>query len=779
MYRYCFMAPTSGPVLQTLSPFIHWIPRILNATDTWFRFRPVYWATTLSALLVAGSVLSVSPVYGQDAFITTWETTTSNESITIPTDGGASTSDYDFSIDWGDGTSETVTGNDPDPSHTYSAAGTYTVEIRGTFPHLYLDASFSGDGDIDNAEKLQTVEQWGDIEWESMDSAFEGARNMTDASSDAPNLSGVSSMHETFREAAAFNGDVGDWDVSNVITMRLLFDGATSFNRDIGGWNVTNVTDMGRLFRDAEAFNQDIGKWDVSNVTDMPAMFKNALAFNQDIGGWDVSNVRSMARFFVNAVSFNQDIGDWTVSNVTNMSIMFEGATAFNQDIGSWDVARVTDMSDMFRNATSFDQDISAWDVSNVQSFHGIDGFLFGAGLSSSNYDALLDGWQALDLQNGRSFHAGSSEYSASHGAPGRAAISSEHNWSFTDGGEISASAITLTDGSNYDPAVLEGESDDNPLSRLEMRADKSGASVPSVIVATCGTNEGIENVRLWHSSSSTFDTGSANPLASKAINPSTSTPSTILFDGFQQSIPTSSSYLYATVDVTSSVSGDVQLHLRKGTDLMRDGGTLTNGADEFPMPLARTSGPLPTQTEGFTVTFEYARTVLNWTANTNVAPTGFEIHRRTSESDTWTMLAKTESPEKTGSTFRYFDHDLPRVSDSVTYRLQQVAPNGCVYQSEAVTVEIEHTETLTLEKTFPNPAQEDVTVRYAVPDGVTDVALEFYDILGRQIRSLDVPTEQGRHELQLNGLRLSSGTYVLRLAANGQTRSRRFVVVR
>ncbi|MEX0721468.1 MAG: PKD domain-containing protein [Balneolaceae bacterium] len=90
-------------------------------------------------------------------FITTWETTTGNESITIGTNG-FNVTDYDFTIDWGDGTVEEIMGNDPDPSHLYATAGTYTVEISGVFPWMY---SYQND----DITKLQSIEQWGDIEW--------------------------------------------------------------------------------------------------------------------------------------------------------------------------------------------------------------------------------------------------------------------------------------------------------------------------------------------------------------------------------------------------------------------------------------------------------------------------------------------------------------------------------------------------------------------------------------------------------------------------------------
>ena len=45
------------------------------------------------------------------------------------------------------------------------------------------------------------------------------------------------------------------------------------------------------------AKNGDISNWDVSNVEDMECMFYNT-KFNGDISNWDVSNVKDMDDMF-------------------------------------------------------------------------------------------------------------------------------------------------------------------------------------------------------------------------------------------------------------------------------------------------------------------------------------------------------------------------------------------------------------------------------------------------------------------------------------------------
>ena len=92
----------------------------------------------------------------------------------------------------------------------------------------------------------------------------------------------------------------------------------SQFNGDISNWDLSNVTNMGFMFSESQ-FNGDISNWDVSNVTNMIGMFYKS-QFNGDISKWDVSNVIDCRSFRTNT--------SWTlpIPNFTNCNpnLIFE-----------------------------------------------------------------------------------------------------------------------------------------------------------------------------------------------------------------------------------------------------------------------------------------------------------------------------------------------------------------------------------------------------------------------------------------------------------------------
>jgi len=220
-------------------------------------------------------------------------------------------------------------------------------------------------------------------------------------------VSKVSNMTAMFQRSSSIP-DISGWNVSGATIMDFMFYEVTGIIPDISGWSPNSCISMKQMFRECDQpFLQNLNSWDVSKVTDMSSMFYQNLVFNGDISGWDVSSVKTMSSMFAYATAFNQDISGWTTSSLTNMYNMFTQASSFNQNIGSWDISNVTDMTYIFYYCT----------------------------LSTSKYDAILNGWDAQVPKTGVHFHGGYSKYSTAS-STARAALISDHSWVFDgDGG--------------------------------------------------------------------------------------------------------------------------------------------------------------------------------------------------------------------------------------------------------------------------------------------------------------------------------------------------------
>ena len=302
-------------------------------------------------LVVVFGVFSVSPLASEaaitpgdpDNFITTWNSaaieigSTASNQIRILGSGTG----YDYDIYWEDTASSSINGTTHTTSNnfvlTFPSPGIYRVEIAGDFPRILTSSN--------ERNKMRTIEQWGSIQWTSMESAFNNAYELRVPATDAPDLSNVTNMSSMFYRAFSFNDPIGHWDVSNVTNMESVFNNAYNFNQPLNNWNVSSVTNMSEMFRDASAFNQPLDNWNVSNVTNMSQMFNwniafNAPVFNQPLNNWNTTNVTSMYGMFARAVAFNQPLDNWNISSSSNMGDMLYGTrlSTTNQDatLASW-----------------------------------------------------------------------------------------------------------------------------------------------------------------------------------------------------------------------------------------------------------------------------------------------------------------------------------------------------------------------------------------------------------------------------------------------------------
>lgn len=305
-------------------------------------------------------------IKAQNEFITIWKTGTSQQ-IFFPGRG------TDFNVAWEEigypqhtGTMTGITsvkdfiitlGNplNPDPANA-----TYKVKIsngNGSFNQIkFADNSLIPSYLCLDRMKIIDIAQWGNIQWQTFDSAFILCTEMNVSATDAPDLSSVTSTKEMFFLCVSLVGNpsFNTWNTSKITNMYNMFGEALYFNAPVGNWDVSNVTDMSYLF-DYTSFNYPLENWNTSKVTDMQHMFHGSTLFNQDITKWDTSKVTDMTEMF-HETSFNQNLGQWNLSSLTTAEDMFldSGMNCQNYDntLYAWSMNTVTSSNVNLGNAS-------------------------------------------------------------------------------------------------------------------------------------------------------------------------------------------------------------------------------------------------------------------------------------------------------------------------------------------------------------------------------------------------------------------------------------------
>lgn len=263
------------------------------------RFRTAL-SAVVAALMVAFGLTLVAPPASAagTTFSSTWDTTktstgsSGSNQIKLPL---IATGNYNFVVDWGDGSTNTITSwNQAETTHTYASSGVKNLSIAGTIKGW----QFANVGD---KLKITDISAWGPLQLGNDGAYFWGAANLNLTATDGPDLSATNNLSNMFLNASKLNADLSSWDVSGVTNLNGAFRGAVMFNGNISNWNVSAVTTMNGTFRGATAFNSDISGWNVGAVTNMSSMFNAAPAFDRNLAAWNVTNVSDMASMFASA----------------------------------------------------------------------------------------------------------------------------------------------------------------------------------------------------------------------------------------------------------------------------------------------------------------------------------------------------------------------------------------------------------------------------------------------------------------------------------------------
>ena len=360
------------------------------------------------------------------SFISTWRTTTSSETVTLPYEAAGT---YSGTIDWGDG-GPTSLNSYANRAHVYAVAGDYVITVTG----VTTGFRFANTGD---KTKIRSIQSWGTLRLRNNGWYFWGCSNLDLSSvSDTLDLTGITNMSYMFIGCGSLTSvnNINSWSTSAITNMSSMFSGDILFNQSLS-FDTGAVNDMSVMFNDCHAFNGTI-TFNTISVQNMSAMFSNCDTFNQPLS-FNTGAVKNMSYMFQGCSTFNSVLTFTSTAIVENMRAMFSECTAFDQPL-VWNTGAVQNMIAMFNSASAFKQNIGSWDISSVTDFSNFMSGKTPATWPTTYFDNLLCAWKLQTVQPGLTIHFGSANYTNATGGPCRTVLQSPpKNWTIYSGGGV------------------------------------------------------------------------------------------------------------------------------------------------------------------------------------------------------------------------------------------------------------------------------------------------------------------------------------------------------
>jgi surface protein len=341
--------------------------------------------TELYGALHTTPIHAITPVKQyNDALVTTFVTTSTNQSISIP---AYSVGTFDGEIDWGDGTVLPFTAyNDPNLTHIFADIGDHQISITGTFTRWYYTTG--------SYTYLKSVDNFGATGFTSLAQAFRASSRLESITAGDSDLSAVTSMDDMCNSCTSLTTvDFSNADLNNVTIFNdaftattnlneVILDGATFGNHGSNSGMFTNAgshtismlgtTFTGSAYKSFTSNNRVITSCDCTNMviagTTLADMFTSAvLCTSVDFSNVQIPNVTSMANMFTSTKIAEFDFCLFERPNVTNLSSMFSSTTSITPiSFVDSDLSSVTTTYRMFYNSDYTSIDFTGADMSNV-----------------------------------------------------------------------------------------------------------------------------------------------------------------------------------------------------------------------------------------------------------------------------------------------------------------------------------------------------------------------------------------------------------------------------
>jgi len=316
---------------------------------------------------------------------------------------------YDFNVDWGDGSKDT--GVTTQISHTYSSTDVYEVKITGTYPKPVFNVPW------DNILLILDLMQWGDVEFESLENAFNNATffGNPDGTTSTPGVPLSATDTPNFSSNFQSNG-LSNW---------CAFCMFTSIP-NVNNWQLPqSLTSLENCFYYLRYWNDSIADWDVSYVGSFENMFyfsRNFTNNGQDFDSWEpgknyVGDLSFKSMFYycdnmVDQAIWQQDLYLLGI-NLIDTRQMFYACEKWKLALQGWDntSVKISQIEEMFARVSNYyngannrpftdeglKTDFFGWDFNtNKTSLRS----LFDQACFDATFNANIDGHTATNITN-------------------------------------------------------------------------------------------------------------------------------------------------------------------------------------------------------------------------------------------------------------------------------------------------------------------------------------------------------------------------------------------
>lgn len=186
----------------------------------------------------------------------------------------------------------------------------------------------------------------------------------------------------------------------------------------------------------------------------------------------------------------------------------------------------------------------------------------------------------------------------------------------------------------------------------------------------------------------------------------------------------------------------------------------------------------IPVELTSFTFEVNDNSVVLNWTTATETNNQGFEIERRTLNSD-WKKIGFVNGAGTTTEPHTYQFTELNLTPDNYLFRLKQIDFDGSFNYSKVIEANVNRSLSFSLTQNFPNPFNPITKIDYEVPQECLH-SLKVFDVLGNVVANLiSEYRSAGSYSIEFNASELSSGIYYYQLKAGDFVETKKMILMK